>query len=381
MANGWTRTTPASSPSAQSTSSTASSACCWRTSCLNRCAASSRACSTTCSRWAASCAFPVIPRSSPPIANGWNRSSTTSTPTCRRSRNSSCPAAPPLQPPATSPAPCAGARNGAWSPWPAPRPSISRPRSTSIACPICCSCWRESWPGKRVRARSNGGATGIEMHIAAVCLAACCRRGDDITSSLLLSLRIICWDDGANACILDRVHADKHASRSHRQSKAWHVDASIAVAPADSDQTPPHHLGTIMLQHPVVIIGVGELGSVFARGLLRSGHPVYPLGRGTDLTQAAAAISAPLLVLVAVGEDDLPAVLAEIPPAWRDRLCLLQNELLPRDWQAHALTDPTVIAVWFEKKKGMDSKVLLPSPLHGPRAGALEAALARGPYS
>jgi len=131
-----------------------------------------------------------------------------------------------------------------------------------------------------------------------------------------------------------------------------------------------------MLQHPVVIIGVGELGSVFARGLLRSGHPVYPLGRGTDLTQAAAAISAPLLVLVAVGEDDLPAVLAEIPPAWRDRLCLLQNELLPRDWQAHALTDPTVIAVWFEKKKGMDSKVLLPSPLHGPRAGTLEAALA-----
>src|SRR3569623_3714519 len=145
---------------------------------------------------------------------------------------------------------------------------------------------------------------------------------------------------------------------------AWHVVASFAVAPADSEQTPPHHLETTMLQQPVVIIGVGELGSVFARGLLRSGHPVYPLGRGTDLAQAAAAIPAPHLVLVAVGEDDLPAVLAELPPAWRDRLCLLQTALLPRDWQAHALTAHAVIAGWCERKRGMDSKVLLPSPLY-----------------
>ncbi len=30
---------------------------------------------------------------------------------------------------------------------------------------------------------------------------------------------------------------------------------------------------------PVVLIGVGEMGGVFARGLLRLGHPVYPVPR------------------------------------------------------------------------------------------------------
>lgn len=126
---------------------------------------------------------------------------------------------------------------------------------------------------------------------------------------------------------------------------------------------------------PVAVIGIGELGSVFARGFLRSGRPVYPVIRGMDLAQAAADMPQPALVLVAVAENDLHATLGQIPPAWRDRLCLLQNELLPRDWQAHDLANPTVVAVWFEKKKGIDSKVLLPSPIHGPHAATLKEAL------
>lgn len=129
------------------------------------------------------------------------------------------------------------------------------------------------------------------------------------------------------------------------------------------------------MQQPVVIIGLGELGNVFARGFLRGGHPVYPITRGMDMARAAAGMPQPRLVLVAVAEDDLHATLAAIPPAWRDRLCLLQNELLPRDWQAHGIADPTVIAVWFEKKKGMDSKVLLPSPAAGPHAATISEAL------
>ncbi len=118
----------------------------------------------------------------------------------------------------------------------------------------------------------------------------------------------------------------------------------------------------------VVVIGIGEMGSVFARGFLRCGHPVYPITRGEDVVAAANTIPEPELVLVAVAEGDLHPVLSQIPAAWRDRLALLQNELLPRDWQQHQLDNPTVISVWFEKKKGQDSKVIIPSPLFGPHA-------------
>jgi len=129
------------------------------------------------------------------------------------------------------------------------------------------------------------------------------------------------------------------------------------------------------MQKPIVIIGIGEMAGVFARGFLRSGHPVYPITRGMDLTQAATEIPEPQLVLVAVGEKDLHDTLAQIPAQWHNKLGLLQNELLPRDWQAYPFTDPTVISVWFEKKKGQDAKVLLASPCFGPNAQLLKAAL------
>jgi len=129
------------------------------------------------------------------------------------------------------------------------------------------------------------------------------------------------------------------------------------------------------MQQPVVVIGMGELGGVFARGFLRGGYPIYPISRGMDMNKEAAAIPAPQLVLLAVAEKDLHPCLEQIPTSWRNRLCLLQNELLPRDWQAHAIVDPTVISVWFEKKKGAEPKVLLPSPAFGPHAATLCAAL------
>ena len=128
--------------------------------------------------------------------------------------------------------------------------------------------------------------------------------------------------------------------------------------------------------NPVILIGVGEMGGVFARGLLRTGHTVVPVTRGTDVQALASEIPAPLMVLVAVAEADLHAVLESVPPGWRERLALLQNELLPRDWKQHGLDAPTVISVWFEKKKGQDSKVLIPSPAFGPHAPLLVDALA-----
>jgi len=131
------------------------------------------------------------------------------------------------------------------------------------------------------------------------------------------------------------------------------------------------------MKKPIVIVGIGEIGGVFARGFLRCGYPVYPITRLMDVNSAAQDIPEPELVLVSVGEDDLQPVLEVMPAAWADRLVLLQNELLPRDWQRHDLQAPTVISVWFEKKKGQDVKVLLSSPVFGRGAslvaGALEA--------
>jgi len=114
------------------------------------------------------------------------------------------------------------------------------------------------------------------------------------------------------------------------------------------------------------------MGAVFARGLLRLGHPVYPVTRATDMEALSKTLPSPELVLVAVAEKDLQPVLQQIPEAWKNRLALLQNELLPRDWSG---LEPTVISIWFEKKKGMDSKVIIPSPVFGPNGRLLVDAL------
>ncbi|OZA28854.1 MAG: hypothetical protein B7X93_06725 [Hydrogenophilales bacterium 17-61-9] len=125
----------------------------------------------------------------------------------------------------------------------------------------------------------------------------------------------------------------------------------------------------------IIVVGLGQLGRVFAGGLLRSGHNVIPLNRGDDLAARAKAHPAPALVLVAVAENDLHAMLAALPDTWKPRVALIQNELLPRDWQAHGYIDPTVISVWFEKKKGTDARPLIASPAAGPGAALLCRAL------
>jgi hypothetical protein len=129
------------------------------------------------------------------------------------------------------------------------------------------------------------------------------------------------------------------------------------------------------LMKDVVVVGLGQLGRVFAGGILRGGHRVVPVNRGDSMEAVAAETPAPELVLVAVAEPDLHGVLAALPPAWKTRVGLMQNELLPRDWEVHGIADPTVISVWFEKKKGTDAKPLMPSPVAGPGAEILRAAL------
>ena len=129
------------------------------------------------------------------------------------------------------------------------------------------------------------------------------------------------------------------------------------------------------MKKPVVIIGIGEIGGVFARGLLRSGHPLIPVNRSDNIEQIASQYPDPEAVLLTVAETDLYQALVTLPSAWRNRLCLIQNELLPRDWQQHDIQSPTVMSVWFEKKPGMDTKPVVASPVFGPHADLLCEAL------
>ena len=129
------------------------------------------------------------------------------------------------------------------------------------------------------------------------------------------------------------------------------------------------------MKQPIVIVGIGELGGVFARAFLRNGFPVYPVTRPMNISDQADRIPRPELVLVAVAEKDFKAVMATIPDPWRNCIGLVQNELLPRDWKAFDIATPTVISVWFEKKKGRGCKVLIPSPVYGPKAELIAESL------
>ncbi len=124
-----------------------------------------------------------------------------------------------------------------------------------------------------------------------------------------------------------------------------------------------------------IIIGLGQLGRVFAGGLLRAGCTVVPVNRGDDMAALAQRHVAPDMVLIAVAEADLHAVLATLPDIWKPCVALIQNELLPHDWTEHGYTDPTVMSVWFEKKKGTDAKPLIASPVAGRGAALLCRAL------
>ncbi len=128
------------------------------------------------------------------------------------------------------------------------------------------------------------------------------------------------------------------------------------------------------MKNSVVVVGIGEMGSVFARGFLRLGHPVFPVVRDMKMDELARQLAEPELVVIAVAEKDIHTVLRAMPECWRDRLVLLQNELLPEDWKKHKL-EPSIISVWFEKKKGMDTKVIIPSPVFGKHAQLVADAL------
>lgn len=129
------------------------------------------------------------------------------------------------------------------------------------------------------------------------------------------------------------------------------------------------------MKKPIVIIGIGELANVFSGGFLRCGHPVYPITREMNLEEECQQIPLPQLVLITVQENKLHPLLEQFPKAWRDKVALVQNELLPRDWHAHQIENPTVTVVWFEKKKALELTNILQSPCFGPNAEIIANAL------
>lgn len=129
------------------------------------------------------------------------------------------------------------------------------------------------------------------------------------------------------------------------------------------------------MKNPIVIIGIGELANVFARGFLRCGHPVYPITQEMNLAEECQQIPSPQLVLVTVQENKLHSLLEQMPKAWSEKVALVQNELLPRDWQAYHIKNPTVTVVWFEKKKELELTNILQSPCFGPNAEIISNAL------
>ena len=113
-----------------------------------------------------------------------------------------------------------------------------------------------------------------------------------------------------------------------------------------------------------LLIGAGQLGRTLGGGLLACGVNVDVVLRGGHVVIWKQYD----FILVAVGEKDLPDALASIPSEVRDRLVLLQNDLVPPTWRALHVQSPTVLVVWFEKKKGKPLQVVRASDIAGPQS-------------
>jgi len=131
----------------------------------------------------------------------------------------------------------------------------------------------------------------------------------------------------------------------------------------------------VRLKAPVAVVGLGELGQVLATGFLKIGHPVYPLIRGSSLADLTTLSVDPFLIIVAVGEKDLDGILMTLPETFRDRIVLLQNNLLEPDWLIHRILLPTILVAWLDKKPGRPSVSVLPNKVFGPHRELVAEAL------
>lgn len=119
-----------------------------------------------------------------------------------------------------------------------------------------------------------------------------------------------------------------------------------------------------------VIYGVGELGKLLAGAALRRGIRVTPITRASQPADVLRQIAPATPLLVSVGENDLPHVLASLPSTHHGSVILLQNELFPSAWQTHAVT-PSVFVPWVLQKRGLPTQAARPSPIFGAQAPLL----------
>lgn len=125
--------------------------------------------------------------------------------------------------------------------------------------------------------------------------------------------------------------------------------------------------------HPedLVLVGVGQLGTLFGEGALAAGRRVTPLRRDSDVERSLDDVPLGAPVLVTTGEADLPGAIASLPKErWPD-VILVQNELFPSTWRALGLEEPTVSVVWISKKPGRPVEIGGPTEVYGKHAAVM----------
>lgn len=125
--------------------------------------------------------------------------------------------------------------------------------------------------------------------------------------------------------------------------------------------------------HPkdLVLVGVGQLGTLFGEGALTAGRRVTPLRRDSDVERSLDDVPLGAPVLVTTGEADLPGALEKLPKErWAD-VILVQNELFPSVWRGLGLEDPTISVVWLSKKPGRPVEIGGPTEVYGKHAAVI----------
>ncbi|MFT3928095.1 MAG: hypothetical protein QM778_36540 [Myxococcales bacterium] len=124
--------------------------------------------------------------------------------------------------------------------------------------------------------------------------------------------------------------------------------------------------------HDLIVMGIGELGQLYATAALKRGMRVIPVTRAARPEVALQGIPLDTPLLVAVGEADLEPALESLPKPRLDSIILLQNELFPSLWQRFS-ERATVMVPWLLKKKGEPLLVARSTPVYGQFAELAQA--------
>lgn len=128
---------------------------------------------------------------------------------------------------------------------------------------------------------------------------------------------------------------------------------------------------TLDSNRSVVVVGLGELGSWFAHGLLRAGHTVIPVTRHMSLGDEQGRWDPGTPILVAVPEAQLPGVLTQVEPLRRADVMLLQNATFRGDALLQGWPEVSWAMIWTLRKKGLPQIIGQPSVLWGTHADLL----------